>query len=128
MKILNIILKVLLVLLLVMPILGTLGVFPAPTAEMYTTPEGWALIEILMSTGYIMYLIASVFAVSIVLILLNRMALAAILIAPISVNILAFHLFLEGGIFNGASVMADVLFLLNAYFLWQNRDKYQQLW
>lgn len=128
MKIVNIVLKVLLVLLILMPILGVTGIFPAPTADMYKTPEGWALIDILFKTGYIMYMMAAVFAVCIVLIIMNRMAIVALLLAPITLNIVAFHLFLEGGLFNGPAIMADLLLIINAYFLWQNREKYKLLW
>ena len=128
MKILNIILKVLLCLLLVMPILGVLGIFPKPTPEMYRTPEAFAFINMLFTTGYILYLEALVFAASIILIILNRTAIAALLILPITVNIVGFHLFLDGGLFTASAVLADILLLLNAYFLWQNRARYKVLW
>jgi len=127
MKILNIVLKVLLGLLLVSPILGALGIFPPPTPEMYNTPEAFAFIQMLFTTGYILYIEAFVFAVSIVLIIMNRTALAALLILPITVNIVGFHMFLDGGLFTAGAMMANVLALLNAYFLWQNRARYKGL-
>ncbi len=128
MKVLNIILKILLVLLLVSPVLGALGVFPPPTRDLYNTDEGFAFIDMLMSVGYINYIMAFVFAVCIVLIFMKRMALAALLLLPIVVNIVAFHAFLDGGLFTAGAIMADVLLLLELYFLWTNRHHYRSLW
>jgi hypothetical protein len=44
------------------------------------------------------------------------------------VNIISFHLFLDGGLLTSGAIMADVLLLINAYFLWQNRKVYSILW
>lgn len=128
MKILNIILKIILCLLLVSPILGALGIFPPPTPDLYNTPQAFAFIDMLMQGKYITWMIAIVFAISIVLIATKRTALAALLILPITLNIIGFHLFLDGGLFTSGAIMADVLFVLNLYFLWQNRSRYALLW
>ncbi len=128
MKIFNIVLRVVLALLIVSPILGAFGVFPAPTADLYNTPEAFAFINMLFTNGYIVYIMALVFAVSIVLIIMNRMALVALLLLPITVNIFAFHAFLDGGPFTAGALMGNVLLLINLYFLWQNRQKYAVLW
>lgn len=128
MKILNVIFRIVLCLLIVTPILGAFGIFPAPTADLYNTPEAFAFIEILYASGYVIYFMAIVFAASILLIATNRMALASLLILPITVNIIAFHLFLDGGLFTRGAIMADILFLINVYFLWQNRSRYKTLW
>lgn len=114
-------------LLLVTPVLGALGIFPPPTPDLYNTPEGYAFIHMLFENGYIIYIMAIVCAMSVVLIATNRMALAALLILPITVNIISFHLFLDGGLFIGGAVMADVLLALNLYFLWKNRSQYKVL-
>lgn len=127
MKIFNIVLRVIFALLLVSPVLGAFGIFPEPTPEMYNTQAAYSLIEVLFSSGYIMYIMAVVFAVSIYLIITNRMALASILVLPITVNIIAFHAFLDGGIFTPGSIMADVLVAINVYFLWKNRSVYKVL-
>jgi hypothetical protein len=127
MRIINAILKVVLCLLLVSPILGSLGIFPPPTREMYNTDESFAFIEMMLRNGYIAYMIAIVFAICIVLIATKRMALAALLLLPITVNIIGFHLFLDGGLFTMGAIMANVLALLNLYFLWRNRDRYRSL-
>lgn len=127
MKIFNIVLKIILCLILLSPILGVLGVFPPPTPDLYNTPEAFAFIQMLTDTGFIAYLQVLVFAAAIVLIATNRTALAALLILPITVNIISFHLFLDGGLFTAGAILANVLFLLNLYFLWQNRARYASL-
>lgn len=128
MKIVNIVLRALLALLIASPILGALGVFPPPTPDLYNTPQAFAFIDMLMTNGYIMYIMTGVFAISLILILMNRMAIVALLLLPITVNIIAFHAFLDGGLFTVGAIMANVLALINIYFLWQNRAKYKALW
>jgi hypothetical protein len=127
MKIFNIVLKVVLCLVLLSPVLGTLGVFPPPTPGMYT-PQGYAFIKVLLDTGYLSQLVAAVFAIAFILILTGRMALAALLILPVLVNILFFHARLDGGLFTQGAMLADLLLALEAYFLWQNRARYKSLW
>jgi hypothetical protein len=127
MKALNIILRIILGLLLISPIIGALGVFPPPTADMYNTPEAFSFIEKLMEVGYINILIAVIFAVCLVLTIMNRMALAALLLLPITLNIISFHAFLDGGLFTMGAIMGNALFLINLYFLWQNRAVYKIL-
>ncbi|MEK9160186.1 MAG: hypothetical protein AAB383_05665 [Patescibacteria group bacterium] len=126
-KILNVVLKVILTLILVTPILGATGVFPAPTPELYNTPEAYDFIAMLMAGKYIMIIEAVVFALAIVCLWTKRVALAALLILPITVNIVGFHLFLDGGLFTPGAIMADVLLVLNLYFLWQERKAYSSL-
>ncbi len=127
MRIFNIILKVILVLMLISPILGTLGIFPEPTADMYKTSEAFEFINTLFAAGYIMWIMAGVFAVSIILVLQNKMAAVALLILPITVNIVGFHAFLDGGLFTASAIMGNVLALINIYFLWKNRTVYKAL-
>lgn len=127
MKILTAVLKVVLCLILLTPILGSLGILPAPTADMYT-PKGWAFIEMLFEAKYIVYTEALVFLVAILLIATKRMALAALLILPITVNIISFHAFLDGGLLTSGAILAEALTLLNLYFLWQNKERYKSLW
>ncbi|HYF05729.1 MAG TPA: hypothetical protein VEA59_06190 [Patescibacteria group bacterium] len=129
MKTIHLVLKVLLALVLLMPIFGALGIFPPPTRDLYTTDEAFAFIVLIMqSASYITNLIAIVFAVSIVLLFTQREALAALLILPITVNIVGFHTFLDGGLFASGGMLAIVLVLLNLYFLWKNSSKYKILW
>lgn len=127
MKALRIFLRVLICLLLVTPILGVTGVFPAPTAELYT-PEGWAFMSALLSSGYIMPLIGILCAVCIILFAMGRTALAAILITPLSVNVICFHAFVDTGLISPSASLGIPLFLINAFFLFDNRKKYKGLW
>ncbi len=120
--------KVLLTLLLVMPILGTFGIFPAPTADMYQTPEAFQFINILMQSKYIMVINSVVYIITLYCLWTRRTALAALLLLPISINIVGFHAFLDGGLFTGGAVMGNVLLLLNLAFLWQQRGNYKSLW
>ncbi len=127
MKIINIILRVVLCLLIITPILGVLGIFPQPTADMYSTAIAFDFISMLYVTKYVMYTMALVFAASIILTIMNRMALVALLILPITLNIVLFHAFLDGGLFAAGAIMGNVLLLINIYFLWQNRKVYALL-
>ena len=115
------------ILLLVSPILGVLGVFPEPTADLYNNAKAFDFIKTLSDVGYINWIIAVVFAFCIYLLVTKRTALAALLLLPITINIIAFHLFLDGGIFTLGAIMGNVLFLLNLYFLWRNWTSYKIL-
>ncbi len=126
-KIIDIVLKVVLSFLMIMPVLGATGVFPAPTRDLYTSDKSFAFIDALMTSGYINPIMAIVFLLALICLWTKRTALAALLILPITVNIVAFHLFLDGGLFTAGSAMADVLLLLNGYFLYQQRAVYRTL-
>ncbi|CAN5137258.1 hypothetical protein BH11PAT3_BH11PAT3_1580 [soil metagenome] len=128
MKALNIILRIALGLLVLFPILGVLGIFPAPTPDLYNTREAYDFIHMLTVNGYTMYIMAFVFLLSLILIFLNRMALATALLLPIVVNILAFHMFLDGGLLTAGAIMADVFGALTIYFLYKNREAYKALY
>lgn len=127
MKIFNIICKILLTLLLATPILGTLGIFPEPTRAMYQTDEAYNFIMILMHSGYVMWIMSVVFIASLILLWKNKTAVVALLLLPITLNIVGFHAFLDGGLLTGGAVMGNVLFLINVYYLWMNRRVYKAL-
>lgn len=127
MHILRIVLRILLCLLLLLPVLGTLGVFPPPTEDMYT-PEGWVFFSALLTSGYLLPLLGATFLVCLILTILNRTALAAILLAPLTVNIVFFHAMLDSGLFSASAIMGNVLLVLNLFFLWDGRMQYRELW
>ena len=127
MKVLTISLKLLLSVILLMPILGGFGVFPAPTAEMYNTPQAFEFIQVLMAGKYIMLIDTVVFILAFIALWANRLALASLLLLPVTVNIVAFHLFLDGGLFTSGAVMGNVLLLLNLFFLWRGRNQIKVL-
>jgi hypothetical protein len=127
MKIFNIILKVVFGLLLLNPILGVTGIFPAPTADLYNTPQAYEFIRMLYDGGYVVYIMGIVAVISLYALITKRTAFAAFMMFPITLNIICFHAFLDGGLFTMGALMADVLFLINLYFVWQNRGAYKQL-
>jgi hypothetical protein len=57
----------------------------------------------------------------------KRMPLAMLLILPITLNIVGFHLVLDGGLFKPGAIMGDLLLILNAYYLWKYRMSYKSL-
>ena len=127
MKIVNIVLKVLLSLILVTPILGLTGVFPPPTRDLYNTDEAFRFIETLNEVRYISVIMAVVHVLALVCLWSRRTALAALLVLPITVNVVGFHLVLDGGLLTGGAVLGNIMLLLNAYFLWQQRRQYSPL-
>ncbi|HEY4483925.1 MAG TPA: hypothetical protein VI752_01955 [Candidatus Paceibacterota bacterium] len=126
-KIIDIVLRIVLSLILIMPILGILGIFPAPTPDLYQTTEAYDFIITLANSGYIMWMMAAVFIICLVLISKNKMAAVALLLLPITLNIVGFHMFLDGGLFTTGASMGVFFFLINIYFLWQNRNHYKVL-
>lgn len=128
MKMFNTILKVILGLIILMPILGVTGVLGEPTPELYNTREAYEFILALTTAAYIPYLNALVYALCLVLLLMKRTAFAALLMLPINVNVVAFHLFLDGGLFTAGALMGNILLLINIYLLWHCRDQYEDIW
>lgn len=127
MKYVYIIAKILLTLLLISPILGALGFMPAPTSDMYNTPKAYEFISFLMETKYITIIQAIVFALSLFFLWTKREALASLLLLPITVNIVAFHAFLDGGLFTAGALMGNILAILTIFFIWTNRNKLKLL-
>lgn len=125
-KVIDVALKVVLSLILVLPILGATGVFP-PTPDLYNTPEAFQFILMLQETRYINLIMIVVHAVALICLWTGRTALAALLILPITVNVVAFHLVLDGGLLTGGAVLGNVMLLINAYLLWQQRHRYAPL-
>ena len=126
-KALDIVLKVVLSLILVTPILGLTGLFPPPTQDLYNTPEAFAFIQMMGAGRYISIIMAVVHVVALVCLWTRRTGLAALLILPITVNVVAFHAFLDGGLLTAGAVLGNIMLLINAYFLWQHRREYAPL-
>ena len=100
---------------------GFLRFLPEPK----TMPEGAAAFAgALVKTGYMFPLIMGTQLIVGVLLLVNRFVpLALVLIAPVIVNIIAFHLFLApAGIGPGVVVL-----VLEIYLVWKYRDAYRGL-
>lgn len=127
MKILHILVKVVLSLIILMPIVGVTGLLGEATRDLYNTDQAFAFIQALTAVMYINYIMAAVLVVALLALWTRREALAAILIAPITVNVVAFHLFLDGGFFTEGALLGNVMLLMNAYLLWKNKDAYRSL-
>jgi hypothetical protein len=128
MKITYHILRIIFGLLLLLQVAGSFGLFPEPTAEMYSTPEAWAFISALMNTGYMMPAIGVISLVCGGLLFMNKTALAAVLLAPFTVNVILFHVFLDESVISAAASPAYLLLAFNLFFLWHERKKYRTLW
>jgi uncharacterized membrane protein YphA (DoxX/SURF4 family) len=101
---------------------GFLHFLPEPKTPM---PEGaMAFAGVLMKTGYMFPMIMGTQLLVGVLLLLNRFVpLALALIAPVIVNIIAFHVSLApAGIGPGVVVLG-----LEAYLAWAYRNSYRQM-
>jgi hypothetical protein len=127
MKITNVLLKVILSLILILPIGGLLGIFPEPTADLYNTTQAFDFITMLNVAIYISYIMAGVHVLALYSLWTHREALAALLILPITVNVVGFHAFLDGGLLTGGAMLGNVMLLINVYLLWKSREKYQSL-
>lgn len=126
-RILHIVGKVVLSLILLLPVLGATGILGEATRDLYNTDIAFSFIQMLVEIKYINYLMAIVHVIALVALWTRREALAALLILPISLNVVGFHLFLDGGLFTSGAVMGNIMLLLNAYLLWKNRAAYEAL-
>lgn len=121
-KILHVIIKVVFSLIILVPILGVLGVFPPPTRELYNTDEAFAFVKLLTDSGYVMWMMAVVELATLFALWSRREALGAFLMLPVTLNIVGFHAFFDGGIFTAGAILGDILFVLNLYLLYKNRE------
>jgi len=126
-KILHIIAKVLFSLILLLPVLGTTGIMGEATRNLYNTDLAFSFIEMLTTVMYINYIMAVVHIIALIALWTKREALAAILVLPITVNVVAFHLFLDGGLLTTGAILGNIMLLLNLYLIWKNRDSYKEL-
>jgi hypothetical protein len=101
---------------------GFLHFIPPPKTGM---PDGAvAFFGALMRTGYMMPMIAGTQVIVGALLLANRFVpLALALIAPVIVNIAAFHAFLSPS----GSAMAAVVLVLELYLAWAYRKAFQPM-
>lgn len=126
-KWIDIVLKVVLSLILITPILGLTGLFPPPTRDLYNTDEAFAFIQMMTEGRYIAVIMAVVHVAALICLWTRRTGLAALLVLPITVNVVAFHAVLDGGLLTPGAVLADIMLLINAYFLWEHRREYAPL-
>jgi len=106
----------------------------AVNMERMFTPEGWAFISAIKANGYLFPTIGIVSLVCGLAFLANRyVALAAILLIPITVNFALFHIFLGFDIHSIFSfhfireAISYVPLALNLYMLYSERAKFTAL-
>jgi putative oxidoreductase len=130
-KYLHIALAIIFGLILLMPVGGLVAIFLGmdanPKPEYYNTQEAYAFIMMLMETQYIVVLNALTCLSGIILLFLRRIPLAAVIVFPVSVNVVAFHGVLDGGLFTSGAFLGNVMFMINVYFFWVYRALYARL-
>ena len=103
---------------------GFFNLIPQPTPKTPPPEKMVAFVTALMTSGYMMQLIAVTLLVSGVLLVLNRFVpLALALFAPFIVNSIAFHLFLAP---DGLAV-AGVFLVLELYLAWAYRAAFKPM-
>ena len=101
---------------------GFFNFIPPPSTPL--PDRAMAFIGALMATGYLLPLVAGTQTIAGALLLANRFVpLALVLLAPVIVNIIAFHVFLEPS----GLVIATVVGALEVYLLWRHRRAFGAL-
>ena len=126
-KYLHIFAKIVFSLILLLPILGSTGMLGEATRDLYNTDEAFAFIKMLTDTLYITYMMTAVHIIALIALWTKREALAALLELPITLNVVAFHLVLDGGLLTGGALLGNIMLILNLYLLWKNRASYAVL-
>lgn len=126
-KYLHIVAKLIFSLILLMPVLGATGIFPPATRDLYNTDEAFAFIEMLTTASYILYMMVVVHILAIFALWTRREVVGALLALPITLNVVGFHLWLDGGLLTGGASMGNVMLALNLYFLYIHRAKLLEL-
>lgn len=126
-KYLHIAAKIIFSLILLMPVLGTTGMLGEATRDLYNTDQAYAFIQALVDVMYINYIMSVVHIIALIALWTKREALAALLVLPITVNVVAFHVWIDGGPFTNGAVLGNIMLLINGYLLWKNRKQYTSL-
>lgn len=126
-KYLHIAAKVIFSLILLMPVLGATGIFPEATRDLYNTDQAFAFIHMLSTAAYIMYMMVVVHVFAIIALWTRREVVGALLALPITLNVVGFHFWLDGGLLTAGASMGNVMLLINLYLLYIHRAKLQTL-
>ena len=101
--------------------LGLFGWMPPLASE-----AGRPMQDAIAGSGYIIPIIEATYLIASVAYLTNRyVALASVILFPVSLNILLFHLILDPA--TGSLVAALLLVILNLFMLYANREAYAPL-
>lgn len=120
-KYLHIVAKVLFSLILILPVAGATGVLGEPTRDLYNTDQAYNFIQTLTDVAYINYMMAVVHILALVALWTKREALASLLVLPITLNVVGFHMMIDGGLFTAGALMGNIMLLINLYLLYKNR-------
>ena len=107
--------------------MGATGIFPPATRDLYNTDEAFSFIEMLTTAAYIIYMIAVAHVLAVIALWTRREVVGALLALPITLNVVGFHMFLDGGLFTAGALMGNVMLALNLYFLFIHCTKLQTL-
>jgi len=120
-------------LLFVAIFLSKFGIIPSAVKNpsMFTS-EGFAFISAVDATGYMFPIIGIISLICGLAFLANRyVALAAVVLVPITLNFVLFHIFLGFSLDSLFHILREsvpsVLFILNIYMLYSERAKFAKL-
>ena len=107
----------------ILVILGVMAFMNLPLPDFYP-PKALAFLQALGDTGYMSY-VTGIIQILVGLMFITRryVALGAIILMPISFNIVIFHLFLD----LKTIIPGLIIFALNIFILYTEHDKYKSL-
>ncbi len=92
------------------------------------TPEGFAFIQAIVSNGYMFSVIGVFLILCGIAFVMNRyVALAAVILVPITLNFALFHVFLGLREFSLREFISYVPLVLNLYIIHREKSKYASL-
>ncbi|MBS3156863.1 hypothetical protein J4442_01675 [Candidatus Woesearchaeota archaeon] len=108
---------------IILVVLGTMAFMNLPLPGFYL-PKALAFLQALGDTGYMNYIMGIIqILVGLMFITRRYVALGAIILMPISFNIVIFHLFLD----LKTIIPGLIIFALNVFILYTEHDKYKSL-
>ena len=108
---------------IILVILGVMAFMNLPLPDFYP-PKALAFLQALGDTGYMNY-VTGIIQILVGLMFITRryVALGAVILMPISFNIVIFHLFLD----LKTIIPGLIIFALNIFILYTEHDKYKSL-
>ena len=108
---------------IILVVLGTMAFMNLPLPGFYL-PKALAFLQALGDTGYMNYIMGIIqILVGLMFITRRYVALGAVILMPISFNIVIFHLFLD----LKTIIPGLIIFALNVFILYTEHDKYKSL-
>jgi len=108
---------------IILVVLGTMAFMNLPLPGFYL-PKALAFLQALGDTGYMNYIMGIIqILVGLMFITRRYVALGAVILMPISFNIVIFHLFLD----LKTIIPGLIIFALNIFILYTEHDKYKSL-